>query len=291
MTIKQIEHFLKLCELKNVSTSAKEFDISQSALSNSIKELENSLNGLLFDRINKNLILNQKGKAFLEMITPIYNSLKEVELKMQSRSILNLNILASQNTGNYLLADIIAELNDKFNIKFNIKNTYDIVNELLEHKCDLGVIESDIYDKNISKIKICDDGLVVVTGDKNYADKEFYIDELAKFSWILRENGSGTRQTFLSQIPSDVRLNISLEINSTEAIKKALIGKKFFSVLPKFALSKDLYEVRIKNIKFKRDLSIVFHAKKDMDADFLRFVDELKDSIIYKLNAPSSLLP
>ncbi|WP_111985863.1 LysR family transcriptional regulator [Campylobacter hyointestinalis] len=40
----------------------------KTALSNSIKELEKSLNGLLFDR---NLILNQKGKAFLKMITPI----------------------------------------------------------------------------------------------------------------------------------------------------------------------------------------------------------------------------
>ncbi|WP_258522374.1 hypothetical protein [Campylobacter hyointestinalis] len=39
---------------------------------------------------------------------------------MQSRSILNLNILSSQNIKNYLLADIV-ELNDKFNIKFNIK--------------------------------------------------------------------------------------------------------------------------------------------------------------------------
>ncbi|WP_256365425.1 hypothetical protein [Campylobacter hyointestinalis] len=39
---------------------------------------------------------------------------------MQRRSILNLNILSSQNIKNYLLADIV-ELNDKFNIKFNIK--------------------------------------------------------------------------------------------------------------------------------------------------------------------------
>lgn len=39
---------------------------------------------------------------------------------MQSRSILNLNILSGQNIKNYLLADIV-ELNDKFNIKFNIK--------------------------------------------------------------------------------------------------------------------------------------------------------------------------
>ncbi|EKR7974275.1 LysR family transcriptional regulator, partial [Campylobacter fetus] len=107
MTIKQIEHFLKLYELNNVSLAAKEFDISQSALSNSLKELENSLNGNLFDRIGKNLIINQKGKAFYEQILPVYLNLKNIEIKMRYNGLLNLNLLSSQNIGNYLLPTVL----------------------------------------------------------------------------------------------------------------------------------------------------------------------------------------
>ncbi|KAA3686639.1 LysR family transcriptional regulator, partial [Campylobacter fetus] len=131
MTIKQIEHFLKLYELNNVSLAAKEFDISQSALSNSLKELENSLNGNLFDRIGKNLIINQKGKAFYEQILPVYLNLKNIEIKMRYNGLLNLNLLSSQNIGNYLLPTVLNDLLGKFNMTLSIKNTAKIVDNIL----------------------------------------------------------------------------------------------------------------------------------------------------------------
>ncbi|MDV2490882.1 MULTISPECIES: LysR family transcriptional regulator [Campylobacter] len=196
MTIKQIEHFLKLYELNNVSLAAKEFDISQSALSNSLKELENSLNGNLFDRIGKNLIINQKGKAFYEQILPVYLNLKNIEIKMRYNGLLNLNLLSSQNIGNYLLPTVLNDLLGKFNMTLSIKNTAKIVDNILNHKCDLGFIESNIHNKNISKLKICEDELIVVCADKNYQNKECYIDEISDKKWILREDGSALDRHF-----------------------------------------------------------------------------------------------
>lgn len=292
MTIKQIEHFLKLYELNNVSLAAKEFDISQSALSNSLKELENSLNGNLFDRIGKNLIINQKGKAFYEQILPVYLNLKNIEIKMRHNGLLNLNLLSSQNIGNYLLPTVLNDLLGKFDMTLSIKNTAKIVDNILNHKCDLGFIESNIHNKNISKLKICEDELIVVCADKNYQNKECYIDEISDKKWILREYGSGTRETFLTKIPNGVNINIALELNSTESIKKCLEKSDFFSVLPRFCVPKTLYQIKVKNIKFTRDLSIIFHTKKQEDSEFISIAAALQNKLaaIYKLNVPSYLL-
>ncbi|AII15253.1 transcriptional regulator, LysR family [Campylobacter iguaniorum] len=291
MTIKQIEHFLKLYELKNVSQVAKSFDISQSAVSNSIKELESSLNGNLFDRIGKNLIPNQKGKQFFEEVLPLYKNIKELEERMKFARILRLNLLSSQNVGVYLLSNLIGDLARQYSLKFAIANTHKIITEILEHRCDVGLIESNITSPNITKIKIVNDELVVVCGDKSFANKSFYIDEIAGFEWIMREDGSGTRQTFLAGIPKGVEINVVLEINSTEAIKNAIKGKRLFSVLPKFALEDGIYPLKIKNIKFSRDLSIVFHAKKANDDKFMELITRLKDSLaaFYSFSVPSCL--
>lgn len=291
MTLKQIEYFLKFCELGNVSKTANEFEISQSALSNSLKELENSLNGNLFDRFGKNLIINRKGKEFLDAILPIFINIKQVEEKIKYSRILKLNLLASHNTGNYLLPPLLCDLRKDYNLILNLKNTNQIIKEILDHKCDLGIIENNIEEENIFKLKICTDELVVVCGDKSYKDKELYIDEIANEKWILREGGSGTREMFLFSIPKQINLNVILEINSTEAIKRAIIGQKAFSVLPKFVISKEIYEVRLKNIKLERDLSIIFHKKKQND--LMQIAKALKEKlkIIYKFSVPSYLLP
>lgn len=291
MTLKQIEYFLKFCELGNVSKTANEFEISQSALSNSLKELENSLNGNLFDRFGKNLIINRKGKEFLDAILPIFINIKQVEEKIKYSRILKLNLLASHNTGNYLLPPLLYDLRKDYNLILNLKNTNQIIKEILDHKCDLGIIENNIEEENIFKLKICTDELVVVCGDKSYKDKELYIDEIANEKWILRESGSGTREMFLFSIPKQINLNVILEINSTETIKRAIIGQKAFSVLPKFVISKEIYEVRLKNIKLERDLSIIFHKKKQND--LMQIAKGLKEKLktIYKFSVPFYLLP
>lgn len=65
MELRQLKYFKQACELQNFSEAARALHISQSTLSQQIKQLENELDVLLFDRVGKRVIPTEAGVAFL----------------------------------------------------------------------------------------------------------------------------------------------------------------------------------------------------------------------------------
>lgn len=123
----------------------------------------------------------------------------------------------------------------------------------------------------------------MITGDKNFSQKEFFIDEICNEKWILRENGSGLKYTFLANIPSGVNLNVIMQINNTKAIIELIRKERIFSCIPKFILENEakneIFEVKIKNIKFIRYLNLIYRKEKEKNSTFMNFCDELCNSL------------
>lgn len=97
MDINHLRNFIKIAELQHMTKAAQELNISQSALSQSVSHLENELGVALFDRLGRNIILNQYGiaylaevKAALEHLDCGYNTLKE----MKSQDINSISVIA-----------------------------------------------------------------------------------------------------------------------------------------------------------------------------------------------------
>lgn len=65
MELRQLRYFLKAAETLNFTDAAKQMYITQSTLSQQIKQLETELNVLLFDRIGKKVFLTEAGNEFL----------------------------------------------------------------------------------------------------------------------------------------------------------------------------------------------------------------------------------
>lgn len=65
MELRQLKYFKAACELQNFSEAARALYISQSTLSQQIKQLEDELEVLLFDRIGKRIVPTEAGLAFL----------------------------------------------------------------------------------------------------------------------------------------------------------------------------------------------------------------------------------
>ena len=82
MDLASLRYFKAVAETQNMSKAAKNLFVSQSALSKSIRTLENELGGSLFQRTGKNLVLNDGGRILLRYANEILNqySLMETEL-------------------------------------------------------------------------------------------------------------------------------------------------------------------------------------------------------------------
>src|SRR5690625_7955348 len=119
-------------------------------------------------------------------------------------------------------------------VHLQVANTAEIVREVKHFEMDMGLIEGEINDPELEVIPWRDDELVVFCApDHPLAGKNTLTDEdLLTATWILREPGSGTRQTFdraLHGLLPD--LNVLLELQHTEAIKRATRSEEHTSEL------------------------------------------------------------
>ena len=288
MTLKELNFFYKLCENPQVTQVASELNISQSAISLAIKSLENSLNEQLFDRIGKKLILNEKGKYFKEKTLPSYLALMDASTIFQENKLAgNMKIAASKTISNYIMPNIYYDFLSKYkDVKLDILtiNSSSIIDKILKNELDIGLIEVDTQNSSLIKEKLADDELIVVSSDEKHPQIAF-IDAIKK-RWILREIGSGTREIFMSKIGEiSKELDIFMQLQDFEEIKTIVLNNKnTVTVLSKVIVKKELkekklFEIKLKNIEFKREFYLVYHKDKTKNLLFETFIEFIKNRL------------
>lgn len=285
MTLKELNFFYKLCDNPQVTQVAQELGISQSAISLAVKSLESKLNEQLFDRVGKKLILNERGRYFKEKTISHYLALKDSQSIFQSNKLAgNIKVASSKTISNYLMPDIYYNfLSEYKDVRFDIStiNTTKIIEAILNSTLDIGLIESNTTHSNLIKEKLCDDELIIVTSDKGIQSNQF-IDTINK-KWILRETGSGTRDIFINNLGEYAKdIDIFMELQDFEEIKTVLLDNKdTITAISRLAVQKELrekklFEIKLKNLEFKREFHLVYHKNKSKSLLFQTFVDFLK---------------
>ncbi len=285
ISIRQMEIFLEVAHMGHLTKVAEKLGLSQSAVSMSIKELENIIGYKLFDRISKKLVLNEKGRAFAEAITPLISKLEDIEEEFKNdENSGELLIGVSTTIADYLIPPIICDYMKAYpnvRIKLKVGNTRDIVKMIETGDADIGFVEGKVDSTAIKQEIVGLDELVVVTGNSEFAkdDESYYIDTLFDKPWILREEGSGTREVFMTHLGDMVaQINLFLELSHPESIKNMLIQSgSCFSCLPRVSVMKEierkeLFEVKIKNIKFERHFLLIYHKDKYKTALLNKFI-------------------
>ena len=222
MTLKELELFYHLAEHAHISQLSKKINMSQSAISLAIKALENSLGEPLFDRIGKKLILNERGRLFKEKTYAHYLALKDTQKLFQEDKLSGiLKIASSKTMGNFILPRLVFDFmvqNPHISIEREIRNSAQIIQMVLEGEIDMGIIETECSEPSIIKEELGNDRLIVVSSDPELASKEYYIDQLSPKKWLLREQGSGTRELFLNALGNLAgELNIFMEFTEFES--------------------------------------------------------------------------
>lgn len=285
MTLKELNFFYKLCDNPQVTQVAQDLGISQSAISLAVKSLESKLNEQLFDRVGKKLILNERGRYFKEKTISHYLALKDSQSIFQSNKLAgNIKVASSKTISNYLMPDIYYNfLSEYKDVRFDIStiNTTKIIEAILNSTLDIGLIESNTTHSNLIKEKLCDDELIIVTSDKGIQSNQF-IDTINK-KWILRETGSGTRDIFINNLGEYAKdIDIFMELQDFEEIKTVLLDNKdTITAISRLAVQKELrekklFEIKLKNLEFKREFHLVYHKNKSKSLLFQTFVDFLK---------------
>lgn len=243
-TLKQLQVFAQTARFGNISRAASALHISQSAASNALKELEQQYNTRLFDRVGKRLKLNETGTALRPMAEELLAQAQTIETSLSQQSSMGeLKLGATLTIGNYLMANLMVQFlaeHPNAKLDLHVANTATIAKRVLDYQLDIGLIEGEVNHPDLVTETWREDRLVLFAAPshKLAATPQLSANDLLQAQWILREQGSGTRQVFERGMGELFpHLHILLELDQTQAIKQAVKSGLGLGCLSEIALA------------------------------------------------------
>ena len=287
-TLRQLEVFASIARQQSVSRAAESLSLSQSATSTSLAELERQSGCQLFDRAGKRLWLNAVGQQLLPQVVALLDQAKAIEDLLAGKTGFgSLNVGATLTVGNYLATQLIGSFMQRHpecRVSLHVHNTAHIVRQVAQHELDLGLIEGNCQHADIEVLPWVEDELVVFCAPHHPLARQgtARIEDLVDEAWILREQGSGTRLTFDQAMRHrPAKLNIRLELEHTEAIKRAVESGLGISCISRLALRDafrrgSLVPIETPELDLRRSFSFVWHRGKYHSAAMRRFIDDCR---------------
>jgi DNA-binding transcriptional LysR family regulator len=284
-TLRQLEVFLAVARDESVSRAAEALFMSQSAVSGSLAELERQFDVKLFDRVGKRLQLSERGRALVAPTQAVLDQARDLERSLEHPGQLGrLRIGATLTIGDHLAVPLIVRFTREqrgAQVTLEIGNTEEIVRRVANFELDVGLVEGELHDADLDVTPWRDDELVVFCApDHPFAHKRaLHDDDLRAAHWIVREPGSGTRQTFDRAMYGLVpELRIVLALQHTEAIKAAVMEGLGVGCISRIALRDELERGVLKACKvperdFRRRFFFVLHKQKYRSAAIERWIE------------------
>ena len=284
-SLRQLEIFVAISRTDSVSRAAEALSLSQSATSTALSELERQFDLQLFDRVGKSLRINETGQQLLPRAVELLDRAKEIENLLQGHAGFGyMRIGATLTVGNYLATILVARFlqeHPESRIQLQVHNTSTIVQQIANHELDLGLIEGDCNHPDIEVQPWIADELVVFSAPNHPLAKQRKVsmEQLLQEDWILREKGSGTRETFDRAFHSHhSKLKIRLELEHTEAIKRAVESGLGIGCISRLALKDafrrgSLVPILTPNLDLSRFFYFLWHKQKYQTTGIREFLD------------------
>ena len=291
ITLRQLEIFKAVAQCGRVTAAAEALHISQPAASMALSELEKHL-GPLFDRHQgASLSLNDSGRALLPKASNLIDQAVEIEQQFSDSALYQTGTLVincSSTIGNNLMPRIVGQFTDRYpgiRIDLRIDNTNEIKKRILGFEIDMGVVEGVCLHPDIELKTWRSDELLIVchAGHPLASREEVSLDSLMGEAWVLREQGSGTRDVFDEIIAPKLEApKIKMVFNRAEAIKHAVADGQGLGCMSKLAAwsalkNKDLAVVNVKGLDLKRRFYLVKHRYKYCSGVLDRFSNFVLD--------------
>lgn len=285
----ELKTFVTLAEVKNFTKTAEILLMSQPSVSLHIKNLEKEFQTKLFVRSPKFLQITPTGEILYErakqMIT-IYEQTKQDILEHHHSIKGELKIGASFSIGEYILPSLLFEIQNDYpelEIHVVIGNTEEIVQSVRLYQVDIGLIEGQTNEKELSVHSFMEDELFIVSSNNHELAKkdEVTMADLQNQAWVTREVGSGTREYLNHFFRSNgLKVKSLLTISSSQGIKETLINGMGLSLLSRSVIERDVQQgilsiIKLKNQSFNRTLSYVFSPVMQSKKNVKTFISAL----------------
>ena len=287
MTLRHFQIFVTVCNTMNMTIAAETLFLSQSAVSQSIAEMERFYDLRLFERLSRKLYLTQAGEKLLLYARHMLSMNAEIQREMKTlQQHGTLRIGASVTIGAYVMPGLVAEFKSKYrdtNIEVVENDTQQIEQEILVDHLDFGIVEGETTSPDMVCVPYKDDELVLICSPTHRfaASQTVNPAELAKEAWIVREKGSGTRDTFEKVMgENNLIWNAIWTCNNADSIRMAVARGLGISMISKLAVEKEvaeglLHAVTVRDLPFHRTFALIYHKNKYITVTMRQWMDSM----------------
>lgn len=294
MDIHHLKIFVSVYKNKSFTRASEELHISQPTISEHIKNLENSLDCKLFDRLGRSIMPTAEGDVLYPKALQLLDEVDEIMAEIKAATIgINgkLVIGASTIPGTYILPRVALSFKKQYpDIAFEILmgDSARINSMVQQHEILCGITGARMSSDKLDYDPLVEDELILVAAQNVLSAKTITPAQLKTIPFLQREKGSGTRQTFeyflAEKNISSEDFNIAATLGSTSAVIQAVKEGLGASIISRFAVqeelrNKTLQEITIKGLKMKRKFFMVRQKKRTLPAQYLAFCNHLKKTV------------
>lgn len=289
MTLRHLQIFVEVAKCGKMSQAATNLFVSQPTVSQAIGELESHYNIKLFERYPKTLCITEKGKIFLEQAKHVLEAFQTLETTIKNPNYeYTINIGVTITVGSCIISDILKVFKERYpNIKVKVfaNNTKIIEEKLLTNELDIGLVEGIIKSPILITKSVIEDRLVLVCGSEHPILKRenITLQDLENESFLLREEGSGTRELFINFMHTKgIDIDVTWECSNPTAIIQGVINNHGLSVISARLIENELkngriHIINIEDFQWPRSFKLVYHKNKYRNTAIKNFVEVIQE--------------
>lgn len=287
ITFRQLETFSAVARLGSFTKAAEALHLTQPAVSIQIRQVVDVVGMPLFEQNGREITLTAAGEELqsaVRNLDDVWNRLESAldALKGLKRGRLRVALVT---TAKYFLPRMLGTFCRQYpdiDIELEIGNREKIIGRLRGNEDDLYVMSYPPTDTDIVSYPFLENEYVVIAPATHWAaGKSVTLEKLAAEPFLLREQGSGSRQIVDQYLGErGIELNVRLSLASNEAIRELVASGMGLSILSRHALGEQperdgLTLLKVKNFSLSRPWCVVHLRTKVLSLPAQAFLHEL----------------
>lgn len=280
--------FIDVCETRNLTKTAKNLCLTQPAVTQHIKYLEETYDTKLLVYEGKKMHLTDSAQVLLQYALKTHALLKltEMELYELKTKQVKLNFGATLTIADYVMPSILEahlKMFPEIQLNFKVQNTTHLIDALLKGKIEFAFIEGYFDKEQFEHQLLKKDDFILVASANSSLDQLITLDELKKQRLLIREFGSGSRD-ILEKILANANSSLNQfkqldEIGSLKLLKHLVKQNHGVTFIYKEAVKKELEQnqlkqIQVEGINLSREFNCIYlksSLQKEKYQNFLKF--------------------
>jgi DNA-binding transcriptional LysR family regulator len=298
VTLRQMKAFAAVARHLSFTRAARELHLTQPAVSQQIRLLEEEVGMPLFEKIGRQVQLAPAGVELLQYATQTIELMREASEALAAMRGLKRGVLklGAVSTAKYFAPSLLSAFTPAYpevTIKFDVGNREEVIKQMADNEIDLVIMGRPPRELETIAAPFAKHPLVIIASPDHplASRRRIPLKRLAVEQFIIREEGSGTRASMEHVFRErDVPFRVSMEVSSNETIKQAVMAGMGIGFISAHTVGLELTAGKlvcldIVGLPIVRDWYVMYLRDKHLSPiteAFRRFLLERGGQIIHK---------